>query len=360
MNVVSRLTSEPRFKVKTLHVTTGAFAVGLAIVVSSFTAARAEHAQPGKVKSVFTCSTGTACLEGSSTGNGVLAVYGVSTSGTAVLGLTSATNGSSAISGLSLGKSGSGNGVYGSSAEGDGVYGTTSYGNGVYGTSSDGAGVYGVSSGGSGVYGISNAAGAAGVAGYQLNTTANSGFGVYAESADATGQYPVIYAQGDGTATYLFTVQNIANKGGCGIDPYGIMVCTGFGDFKAVRTRHLTSSGQHVLAYAAESASATLDDVGMGRMVAGIATVPIDRAFGATIDRNDYHVFVTPRGDTRGLYVTAVTPAGFEVREAQGGRSTVDFDYRIVARPLDAKNDRLPVAPPFNFGKAPIRHRHAR
>jgi hypothetical protein len=49
--------------------------------------------------------------------------------------------------------------------------------------------------------------------------------------------------------------------------------------------------------------------------------------------------------DTRGLYVSQKTPAGFQVREAQGGRSTFSFDYRIVARPLDADNDRLPPAP---------------
>jgi hypothetical protein len=28
-----------------------------------------------------------------------------------------------------------------------------------------------------------------------------------------------------------------------------------------------------------------------------------------------------------------------------GGRSTLDFDYRIIARPIDAKSDRLPLAP---------------
>jgi hypothetical protein len=81
-------------------------------------------------------------------------------------------------------------------------------------------------------------------------------------------------------------------------------------------------------------------------MVGGVANVAIDRAFVSTIDRNSpYHVFLTPMGDTRGLYVSVKTPSGFEVREAQGGRSTVSFDYRIVARPLDANGDRLPLAP---------------
>jgi hypothetical protein len=81
-------------------------------------------------------------------------------------------------------------------------------------------------------------------------------------------------------------------------------------------------------------------------MVAGVARVALDDDFASTIDRSTpYHVFLTPLGDTRGLYVSRKTASGFEVRESQGGRSSVDFDYRIVARPLDAKSDRLPIAP---------------
>ena len=108
-------------------------------------------------------------------------------------------------------------------------------------------------------------------------------------------------------------------------------------------------SSRHVLAYAAESASATLDDVGTARMVDGVANVAIDRAFASTIDRSSaYHVFVTPLGESRGwLYVASKTPTGFQVREAQSGRSTLSFDYRIVAHPIDAKNDRLPLAAPL-------------
>ena len=155
-----------------------------------------------------------------------------------------------------------------------------------------------------------------------------------------------IYAQGDSANTYIFEGFNTATGGYCHIDENGNLACSGSEDVKAVRTRHVNSGGQHVLAYAAESASAILDDVGTGRMVGGIAHVVIDRAFGSVIDRNSpYHVFLTPMGDTRGLYVSAKAPSGFEVRETQGGRSTLSFDYRIVARPLDAKDDRLPIAP---------------
>jgi hypothetical protein len=45
-------------------------------------------------------------------------------------------------------------------------------------------------------------------------------------------------------------------------------------------------------------------------MVGGVANVGIERAFGSTIDRNAYHVFLTPDGDAS-LYVAQKTPAGF-------------------------------------------------
>src|ERR1019366_8679796 len=46
----------------------------------------------------------------------------------------------------------------------------------------------------------------------------------------------------------------------------------------------------------------------------------------------EYHVFLTPKGDCKGLYVTNETTDGFEVRELGGGTANIAFDYRIVAR----------------------------
>jgi hypothetical protein len=39
------------------------------------------------------------------------------------------------------------------------------------------------------------------------------------------------------------------------------------------------------------------------------------------------------------------TASAFQVRETEHGRSSLEFDYRVVAHPLDAENDRLPLAP---------------
>jgi hypothetical protein len=66
------------------------------------------------------------------------------------------------------------------------------------------------------------------------------------------------------------------------------------------------------------------------------ARMPIDA-------KSAYRVFVTPRGDTRGLFVALTTASGFIVRESQGGRATVSFDYRIVATALGQAGQRMAV-----------------
>ena len=55
----------------------------------------------------------------------------------------------------------------------------------------------------------------------------------------------------------------------------------------------------------------------------------------------DYHVFLTPNGDSNGLYVAAKSTTSFEIREQGGGTSNIAFDYRIVARRRGYENIRL-------------------
>jgi hypothetical protein len=55
----------------------------------------------------------------------------------------------------------------------------------------------------------------------------------------------------------------------------------------------------------------------------------------------DHHVFITPNGDSKGLYVTGKTATAFEVRESDGGTSSVSFDYRIVAKRRAYESQRL-------------------
>ncbi len=111
-----------------------------------------------------------------------------------------------------------------------------------------------------------------------------------------------------------------------------------------LQSTHRNDRGERVLAYASESATATIEDVGTARMNGGVANVRFDPAFAAVMDHRWYYVFLTPLGDTRGLYVNMKTPAGFQVRETERGRSNIEFDYRIVAHPVDASGERLPAA----------------
>ncbi len=91
--------------------------------------------------------------------------------------------------------------------------------------------------------------------------------------------------------------------------------------------------GRSVLLYANESPEYWYEDFGTVRLRNGRALVKIDPTFAATTNTGvGYKVFLTPNGNTRGLYVIRKTATTFEVRESNGGRSNISFDYRIVAK----------------------------
>lgn len=289
----------------------GVLAIGAAVAISSFSIVRAEHVSPDRT---FSCSAGTACVEGSSTGSKTWGVYGIGTVKDGVHGVSSG-YGASGVSGFSTASSGPSHGVFGVSASAEGVMGVSH---------AIGVGSYGV---------------------YGLNP--GNGIGVFAESGATypSLSIPALYATGDKIQTWLFEAYNRATKSHCDIDPSANLTCSGKIGGAALRAQHRNSSGQRLLTYASESATSTIEDVGTARMLGGLANVQIDPAFASLMDRKWYYVFLTPLGDTRGLYVSMKTPTGFQVRETAHGRSSLEFDYRIVAHPLDADNDRLPLAP---------------
>ncbi len=63
--------------------------------------------------------------------------------------------------------------------------------------------------------------------------------------------------------------------------------------------------------------------------------------FAAVVHTADYHVFLTPKGDSRGLYVSSQSATGFTVHEQQGGTNSLAFSYRVVARRKDVEAVRL-------------------
>jgi hypothetical protein len=88
-----------------------------------------------------------------------------------------------------------------------------------------------------------------------------------------------------------------------------------------------------VALYAVEAPENWFEDFGSGQLSGGAARVALEPIFAQTVNTGvEYHVFLTPKGDSKGLYVSNETAAGFEVHESGGGRSAIAFDYRIVAR----------------------------
>jgi hypothetical protein len=124
----------------------------------------------------------------------------------------------------------------------------------------------------------------------------------------------------------------------CGIETNGNLYCSG----SKSAVVPVDNGSRKVALYATESPENWFEDYGFGTLVNGVATVELESVFAQTINTAEgYHVFVTPKGDCRGLYVTNQTAASFEVRELGGGQASVDFDYRIVAKRKGYENIRL-------------------
>jgi hypothetical protein len=203
-------------------------------------------------------------------------------------------------------------GVYarssGASAAAFGVVGHAPNGTGVHGASTNGHGMIGVSSAGFGVWGSSN--------GFAVVGTAQTGPGVYGHSVSGeAGQFV-------GTVTIYGNLQVI-------------------GGAKNAIVPH--PDGSHRRVYTVESPDSYFEDFGEGHLVNGHAEVALDADFAALVHDDTYRVFLTPEGDSQGLYIQDKSADGFRVREQQGGRSTLKFSYRIVARRKDLEAPRLEV-----------------
>jgi len=186
-----------------------------------------------------------------------------------------------------------------------------------------------------GVWGDTNASANGNSAGV-LGTADNADGGSFFNNS-AT--YPTVYAKNlNSGSTGLFKVfQASTEKGTCGIGD-GDLACTG-----QVKTLVMTRAGARTVeTYATQSAENWMEDYGTGVMEKGVSVVKIDPAFSETVSETaDYHVFLTPNADSKGLYVINKTRASFEVRESGGGTSSLSFDYKIVAKRRGYEAQRL-------------------
>lgn len=267
-------------------------------------------------------ATGT--ISGTSTeGFGILASPGTVSPITPTIGTTThgviGSNSAVAILPMSSGVAGARNGsgfagVLGVNAnDGLGVYGVSDNGTGVQGFSQTAVGLRGLSTGFVGLVGISDAY--IGLYGY---TAAPSTPAFYSENIAASNRIAG-YFNGDVQVNGNFTV------------------LPGFAKNAAVAM----PDGTDAVVYCQESLEPYFEDFGRGRLAGGAAHVELDRDFASIVKRDDYMVFITAGGDSKGLYVSNQTGQGFDVRESQGGKSDLPFTYRIVARRKDIEGKRL-------------------
>ena len=96
-----------------------------------------------------------------------------------------------------------------------------------------------------------------------------------------------------------------------------------------------------------ESPESWFEDFGEASLDHGRLRVSLDADFASAIDTGKYHVFLTPYGDSNGLYVSHRDRLGFEVREHQGGTNNITFSYRVVAKRKDIAGERLAHVTPW-------------
>jgi hypothetical protein len=174
-----------------------------------------------------------------------------------------------------------------------------------------------------------------------LGTADNSHAGVFLNNSSSwTTLYVKNYGTGGvGTATTgLFdTIMAVSKAGTCGVGS-GSLSCTG-----QIKSLVSTEGGARTVeTYAMQSPENWMEDFGSGSLVNGKAEIRIDPGFAETVSGDaSYHVFLTPNGDSKGLYVVAKSASGFEVRESGGGTSSLSFDYRIVGKRRGYESERL-------------------
>jgi len=273
--------------------------------------------------------------------SGMLQVTNTGTSGAnpAIVGTTDSTA-AAAVKGVAPATSGTSNGVLGvgSSPHGNGVKGQGPN-VGVYGQSS-GASTTGAYSGNAGVWGDTGGGSEAfsGVLGSADDN--NAGSFVNNSGSDTTIGGVTLYAENFTTdgASLVFFAAGAFSGDSCTIDVDGDLSCSGTVG-GAVRAG---DSARNVMVHAVQSPENWFEDFGSGTLAHGAATVALDPTFASTVNTTaDYHVFLTPKGDCQGLYVTNETATSFGVRELGAGGSNVAFDYRIVAKRAGYENQRL-------------------
>jgi hypothetical protein len=193
--------------------------------------------------------------------------------------------------------------------------------------------------GGVGVYGISPYVATVGLG------QGSSAIGVYGQTSGATG-YGVL---GSATAVGGIGVYGLGNPW-AGVFGGGVFIngaLTVVNGAKSAAVPHPDGSLRRL--YCVESPESWFEDFGEGRLENGAACVTLDPDFLATVKGDGYHVFLTPNGESEGLYVESKRPEGFDVREQRRGTANLTFSYRVVAKRKDIAGPRFEKVEPPDF-----------
>jgi hypothetical protein len=181
------------------------------------------------------------------------------------------------------------------------------------------------------VWGSTNQSGGIAVAG-----TADDGYAMAAANYSVNAA-TVRFENQDPDSSAL-VVRTLGAGGSCFIDGSGNLLCEG----TKSAVVPVDGGARKVALYAVEAPENWFEDAGSARLANGSAVVHLEPIFAQTVNSGvEYHVFLTPKGDCKGLYVTNETGDSFEVRELGGGAANIAFDYRIMARRKGYETVRL-------------------
>jgi hypothetical protein len=311
-------------------------AAALALGVATTGIALTQHAR-ASTTIITSCHNRSTCLKWSNTGTGT------AFSGTAISTYAF------------LGSSQSATGAYFSSKDTthgyDGVLGTVNGGlAGVGGYGYNGStGTEGVSDSGDGVHASSGT-------GIGLNAVSTSGVGAFAITN--TDSNYALEAGNTASNGPPFLAYNSADGGYFGVDHLGDGEFSGY--VFTIGSCNIGCDRTHGIGeYAKRSSLPTIEDEGEVALRNGSAYVAFDSSFRNVIDAHrSYLVTVTPEGDSKGMFVSGKTSAGFFIRENQGGRSNVLVTYKVDARTLGEDRGRLPaMSAPAAVSSPPRRSR---
>lgn len=258
-----------------------------------------------------------------------------------------------AIQGDGSSTSGSSIGVLGSS-EGSFGLGVVGIATGTPGSQETPSGVTGIATAASGrTHGVTAIISSPDGSGLNVVTTG----GKFIEASNGSGNSLLFFdVDGSGTiaTTGLISV-GIAPGGGSDffhVDQFGNTQVTGNLFVSGTKSSIAElQSGRRVAMYAVESPENWFEDFGTAQLEKGKAQVKLESVFAETVNPDlSYHVFLTPNGNCRGLYIAEKTATGFVVRELGGGKSTISFDYRVVVRRKGYEKVRLAEVPAQQVG----------